>query len=97
MEIGARYLTWSNEEKNYYYLDDYSTQELDESKPFIHKINGGKCINILKGKFNWNQWWGYSSKSLDIECVKEHFSSSTQNIVFMGGSVLSNSMAPWII
>ena len=71
----------------------YTNQELDKDLPFILDVNGGRCIEIRPG-FNWDQWWGYSAKKLDANCVKEHLGGDTFNVVFMGGSAMFNAEAP---
>ena len=71
----------------------YSEAELDKSIPFIHSRNGSSCVTIRNG-FNWNQWWGYSARSLDLDCAKEFFSKENFNVVFLGGSAMYNGEAP---
>ena len=71
----------------------YTDQELDKDLPFILDVNRERCLEIRPG-FNWDQWWGYSAKKLDINCVKEHFGNVTFNVVFMGGSAMFNAESP---
>lgn len=92
LEFGARlFIETSNPIKMSF--ADYNEAELDYSLPFIHERNGGSCVNINKG-FNWNQWWGFSARSLDFNCAKEFFKSESISVVFLGGSTMHNAEAP---
>lgn len=73
--------------------ETYSLKERDSNLPFILEKNGSKCIRIISS-FNWNQWWGFSQKKLDISCAKKHFDEDIFSVVFMGGSAMYNAEAP---
>ena len=92
LEFGARFLLGHTvaPQRNF---TGYTEEEKDRNIPFIADQNGARCIS-LKGGFNWNQWWGYSAKDLDIDCAKDFFSADTYNVVFMGGSAMFNAEAP---
>lgn len=92
LEMVSRTILDWKDKKNLDY-SDYLPKELDRSLPFVTEQNGSKCIEFNK-EFNWNQWWGFSQKNLDLECAKRHFSKNTFNIVFMGGSAMYNRFAP---
>jgi len=92
LELGSRLiLDWGDINKRDY--SDYLPEELDKSLPFISKNNGQNCIKLKTG-FNWNQWWGFIHRNLDLKCGKKHFSDETFNLVFMGGSAMFNREAP---
>jgi len=92
LEFGARLILDSGDKRSRDY-SDYLPKELDKSLPFIADHNGQKCIELNLG-FNWNQWWGFVNRDLDLECAKQHFSGDTFNVVFMGGSAMFNREAP---
>lgn len=91
MEFGARLLLHNpNPVKRNF--SDYSKTELDKTLPFIHPKNDSKCVTLRKG-VNWNQWWGFTARVLNLDCDKEFFSHETYNIVFLGGSAMNNAQA----
>ena len=92
LEFGARLILDSGDKRSRDY-SDYLPKELDKSLPFIADKNGQKCIELNLG-FNWNQWWGFVNRDLDLECAKRHFLDDTFNVVFMGGSAMFNREAP---
>ena len=92
LEFGARLLLHNpNPVKRDF--SEYSKAELDKSLSFIHPKNGDRCITLRKG-FNWNQWWGFNARVLNLDCAEEFFSHETFNIVFLGGSTMNNAQAP---
>lgn len=92
LELGSRMILDWGDKKNRDY-SDYLPKELDRSLPFIAQANGQECIELNTG-FNWNQWWGFIHRNLDLECAKKYFSDDTFNVVFMGGSAMFNREAP---
>ena len=92
LEFGARLLL-GNVEKTPRDFSGYTDVERDRTLPFINGENGADCISLNR-TFNWNQWWGFSARNLDIECAKSFFSADTFNVVFMGGSAMFNAGAP---
>jgi hypothetical protein len=68
----------------------YSSDEIDANLPLFLKQNGQECNPIIN-KFNWNQWWGFSSKELDFKCAKNLFAEKDLTIAFMGGSVIAGA------
>jgi hypothetical protein len=94
LEYGSR-LLFSDPKSRFVYDDSvYTASEKDRNLPFALPINGGECVKINLNRLNWNQWWGFSAKRLDISCAKKLLSDKELSIVFMGGSAMFNFEAP---
>lgn len=92
LEFCSRFIFFSSSFSTAKKYDDYSSEELNSNLPLFLNVNGGECIQFTN-RFEWNQWWGYTSKKLDLGCAKELFKKKDTTIVFMGGSVMANTGA----
>jgi hypothetical protein len=92
MEFGSRLLFTDFSKAPIFSHVGYTSDEMDTNSPLFLKENGQECIHI-SNKFNWNQWWGFSSKELDIKCAKNLFAGKDLTIAFMGGSVAAGAGA----
>ena len=93
LELGSR-VVFPNPESDYIsQRSDYTADELSQTLPFTRKENGSECVSITNN-FSWNQWWGFSQKTLNSPCVKQLFNEKSFTVVFMGGSAMFNAEAP---
>lgn len=93
LEVGTRLLFPNPRSEFNFNYSKYSNFELDRNIPISRLENGGKCVNYKK-EFNWNQWWGYSEKTLNLNCAQQLFKNKGLKIIFMGGSAMANAEAP---
>ena len=76
-------------------LGAYTAKEQDKDLGTYTEQGGAHCVAIAAGdSMSYHPYFGFNQKTLDDNCAREHLSTSATSLVFLGGSVMANAMAP---